>query len=111
MPRQRGPERQRRRTYALLAQCVRQRPCLCTPAGLPRPCTHSTGRPCPVTQANPARIGCASGPFRPAPRHRGALLLRDLQRQGFRPPTPTAPAHRAGRPQVDAHTKRNRAAR
>ena len=111
MPRKRVPERQRRRTYALLAQCVRQRRCLCTPAGLPRPCTHSTGRPCPVTQANPARIGCEPGPFRPGPRPGRALPLLNLPRQGFRPPTPTAPARRAGRPHVDAHTKRNRTRR
>lgn len=58
--------------------------------GLSRPCTHDDGRACPSTQPNPARFGYAPGPSRPGPGLKGALLLRDLQRQGLRAPTPTA---------------------
>jgi hypothetical protein len=108
MPRKRVPERQRRRTYALLAQCVR------SGALLPRPSAreallpqHSQRRGALLPQL-PQRQEAL------LPRHsqrRGALLPQLPQRQGFRPPTPTGPAHRAGRPQVDAHPNCNHAAR
>ncbi len=78
------------RTYTFLRNVVRQRLCLCTPAGLSRPCTYDDGRACPSTQPNPARVGCAPEPCRPGPALKGALLPRAPQRQGFRAPTPTA---------------------
>jgi hypothetical protein len=96
MPRKRGPERQRRRTYTPLARCVR------SGALLPRPSAKEALLPQHFQRR---------GALLPQhPQHQGALLPRFPQRQGFRPPTPTGPAHRAGRPQ-DAHIKRNRAAR
>ena len=84
------PEQGEGRTYTFLRNVVRQRLCLCTPAGLSRPCTDDDGRACPSTQPNPARVGYAPGPCRPGPALKGALLPRAPQRQGFRAPTPTA---------------------
>ena len=58
--------------------------------GLSRPCTHDEERACSSTMPNRAPVGCAPGPSRPGPGLRRALPLRDLPRQGFRAPTPTA---------------------
>ena len=74
------------------ARRVRQRRCLCTLEGLSRPFTHDDGRACPSTLPNPARIGCPPEPSRPGPGLRRALPLRDLPRQEFRFPAPTASA-------------------
>jgi hypothetical protein len=78
------------RTYTFLRNVVRQRLCLCTLAGLSRPCTHDKERACSLTLPNRAPVGCAPGPCRPGPALRGALLPRAPQRQGFRAPTLTA---------------------
>ena len=90
MPRNPGHDRREVRTYTFLRNVVRQRLCLCTPAGLSRPCTHDKERACSLTMPNRAPVGCAPGPCRPGPALRGALLPRAPQRQGFRAPTPTA---------------------
>jgi hypothetical protein len=86
MPRRGVTQRSEVRTYTSGQKAprrVRQRRCLCTPEGLSRPFTHDKGASCPLTPANPTRIGCAL---------RGALLPQDPQRQGSRAPTPTASA-------------------
>jgi hypothetical protein len=74
------------RTYTFLRNVVRQRRCLCTPAGLSRPCTTTRSvpapRPCPTVRRLDARQGLpaldldSEGPcpsetsrVRAAPRH------------------------------------------
>ena len=54
------------------------------------PLHHDEERACSSTMPNRAPVGCAPGPSRPGPGLRRALPLRDLPRQGFRAPTPTA---------------------
>jgi len=90
MPPKLGHERSEVRTYTLPAV-------MCAPKALPldsdgafAPLHHDDGRACPSTQPNPARIGCAPGISLPGPGLRRALPLRDLPRQGFRAPAPTA---------------------
>jgi hypothetical protein len=78
------------RTYTLpVATCAPKALPLDSVRGFRAPSTHDKGC-APLTQPNPARIGYAPGPSRPGPGLGRALPLRDLPRQGFRAPTPTA---------------------
>lgn len=90
MLRDRGHKRSEVRTYTLpAATCAPKAPPLDS-GGAFAPLHHDDGRACPSTQPNRAPVGYAPGPSRPGPGLGRALPLRDLPRQGFRAPTPTA---------------------
>jgi len=90
MLRNRGHERSEVRTYTLpVATCAPKALPLDSVRGFRAPSTHDKGC-APLTQPNPARIGYALRSLAPETQRQGALLPRHSQRQGFRPPTPTA---------------------
>jgi hypothetical protein len=90
MPPKLGHERSEVRTYTLpAAMCAPKAPPLDTVRGFRAPSTHDKGC-APLTQPNRPPVGCAPGISLPGPGLRRALPLRDLPRQGFRAPAPTA---------------------